>query len=272
MGSSSGSRDGRRVARLFNQYRDVGDDERACDLHRILEEDGIELVTSDVRKPGYTACLLCPVPDKPGGIILAPGQSRGRTRFSIAHELGHYHIPSHGGRSRGWCGEKDMVAREDWDATLEWEANDFAAELLMPRKPFSRDVEGRDPAFKEIGELASPDMYDVSRTAAALRYVELAKRRCALVCAEDGNIDWVAKSKDFPYRIPWIGDLVPPSSMSAFTFNGEGDVSSLEELDPYVWLEIEQRRPVELFESTLSIPTQDQVLSLMWVVPEGAWA
>lgn len=271
MGGSLGSRDGRRVARLFNQYRDVGDDQRACDLHRILKDDEMEVVVSHVAEPGYTACLLCPVPNMPGGIVLAPGQNRGRTRFSIAHELGHYHIPSHDRQSRGWCGEKDMVARKEWDAKLEWEANDFAAELLMPRKPFSRDVEGRDPAFREIAELASREMYDVSRTAAALRYVELAKKRCALVCAERGTIEWVAKSKDFPYRIPWIGDPVPPGSMNAFTFNGDGDVPEVEELDPYIWLEIEQQPPVELFESTLSIPTQNQVLSLIWVVPEGAW-
>ena len=37
----------------------------------------------------------------------------------------------------------------------------------------------------------------------------------------------------------------------------------------YACLEIEQRQPVELFESTLAIPRQSQVLSLVWVVAEG---
>lgn len=269
MTHSSEPNDGRRIARLFNQYRDVGGDERACDLRRILDEDEIEVVVSKVPSPGYTACLVRPVPDKPGGIVLAPGQNRGRVRFSIAHELGHYHIPSHAQRGLAWCGERDMVARRGSAATLEWEANDFAAELLMPRAPFFRDVSGRDPAFSEIVELASPEMYNVSRTAAALRYVELSRQQCALICAKDGVIEWVAKSEDFPYRIPWIDDAVPAGSVSSFAFDGEGDISTAERIHPYIWLEVEQRQPVQVFESTHSIPSQHQVLSLLWVVPGG---
>lgn len=84
-------------------------------------------------------------------------------------------------------------------------------------------------------------------------------------------IEWVAKSKDFFYRIPWRGDPVPAESHAKAVFNGEEANEEAEPLDPYAWLEIEQRRPVELFESTLTIPRQSQVLSLVWVVAEGDW-
>lgn len=258
------------MARLFRQYRELPDNQRACELGPLLEEDDLEVVVSRHADPGYTACLVQPVPNGPAGILLAPGQSRGRQRFSIAHELGHYHIPTHRGRETGWCGEDDMAARAETARTIEWEANDFAAEMLMPRTLFARDTKRRDPTFEQVGQLADPDMYDVSRTAAALRFVEVTRQRCALVCAKDGVIEWVAKSDDFPYRIHWIGDPVPPGSVASFTFDGDGPVATAEELDPYIWLEIEQRRPVELFESTLAVPTQDQVLSLVWVVPEGS--
>ena len=114
-------------------------------------------------------------------------------------------------------------------------------------------------------------MYDVSRTAAALRYVDVTRSACALVCARDGIIKWVAKSQNFVYRIPWRGDPVPGESHAKSVFNGEEAIDGAEPLDPYTWLEIEQRQPVELFESTLAIPRQSEVLSLVWVVAEGSW-
>lgn len=262
------SRNGLRVARLFRRTRGLSDERRACDLERILSEDDIEVVESEVAEPGYTACLVRPAPNFPAGIILAPGQSRSRSRFSVAHELGHYHIPSHKNRAAGWCGDADMTAGAHGGQIHEWEANDFAAELLMPRHLFSRDARRRDPIFREIGELADPDMYDVSRTAAALRYVEVSRSACSLICARDGVIEWVAKSENFVYRIPWRGDPVPADSHARAVFKGEEANGGAEPLDPYTWLEIEQRHPVELFESTLAIPRQSQVLSLLWVEVE----
>ncbi|MDE2981522.1 MAG: ImmA/IrrE family metallo-endopeptidase [Gemmatimonadota bacterium] len=250
----------------------MSDGARACDLDAILADDGIEVVESEVREPGYTACLVRPAPDSPAGIMLAPGQNRGRRRFSIAHELGHYHIPTHKNRATRRCGDADMTAGAHRGSLHEREANDFAAELLMPRHLFSQDARGRDPNFREIGELAERDMYDVSRTAAALRYVEVTRSSCSLVCARDGIIEWVAKSKGFVYRIPWRGDPVPVESHAKAVFSGEEANEEAEALDPYAWLENEQRQPVELFESTLAVPRQSQVLSLVWAVAEGDWA
>ena len=163
-----------------------------------------------------------------------------------------------------------MDARSDTDPArnYEWEANDFAAELLMPRTLYSRDVAARDPNFQQIDELAGPEMYDVSMTAAALRYVEVTREACALVCAREGVIQWVSKSEAFRYRIPWKGNRVPPGSGANAVFGGEQPLPMGERLDPYAWLENEQRNPVECFESTLAIPSQSQVLSLLWLIPE----
>ena len=111
-------------------------------------------------------------------------------------------------------------------------------------------------------------MYDVSCTAAALRYVEVTRSACGLVCARRGIIEWVAKSENFVDRIPWQGDPVPADSHAKAVFNGEEANGEAEPLDPYTWLQMEQNRPVELFESTLAIPRQSRVLSLVWVEAE----
>lgn len=266
------NRNGLRIAKLFRRARGIPDEDRACNLDQLRADDDIDLVVSEVAEPGYAACLVRPGPDVPCGIVLAPNQNRGRQRFSIAHELGHYHIPTHKDLETGWCGDADMTAGAHGGRPYEWEANDFAAELLMPRHLFSSDAKGRDPTFREIGELADPGMYDVSRTAAALRYLDVTREACALVCARDGTIEWVAKSENFVYRIPWRADPVPAGSNARAVFNGESAIDGAEGLDPYTWLANEQRRPVELFESTLAIPRQSQVLSLVWVVAEGCCA
>ncbi len=90
------TRDGLRVARLFRQVRVPGHlrDVRRCDLDAILEEDELDVCESEVADCGYAACLIR-VPEGGGGVMIAAGQEPGRRRFSLAHELGHFHIPSH---------------------------------------------------------------------------------------------------------------------------------------------------------------------------------
>lgn len=125
------------MARMFRKARNIRD-VFPCDLDTILADDEIEVVHSHVADPGYTACLMRSPEGCPGGgIWLAPGQSRGRERFSVAHELGHFHIPTHATKGRdapSRCGEEDLRARGQTSAVQEWEANDFAAELLMPSR------------------------------------------------------------------------------------------------------------------------------------------
>lgn len=58
-----------------------------------------------------------------------------RNRFTIAHELGHYILHSKFGK------ERIQVARNGASDRVEWEANWFAAGLLMPEQEFLRQIE-----------------------------------------------------------------------------------------------------------------------------------
>lgn len=62
-------------------------------------------------------------------IITESMATAARTRFTIAHELGHYFLHSK-------QGEIPIVAYRLGTGILEWEANWFAASLLMPRDTF----------------------------------------------------------------------------------------------------------------------------------------
>ncbi|NKJ03853.1 ImmA/IrrE family metallo-endopeptidase [Rhizobium sp. SG741] len=92
-----------------------------------------------------------------------------RKRFTVAHELGHFVLHLAAGEGEFIDTQDNFRTVQDpdtpWDDTrrAEWEANVFAAALLMPREAVLR-------AWKEIGD---PDgmaaYFQVSRQAMALR-------------------------------------------------------------------------------------------------------
>lgn len=71
-----------------------------------------------------------------------------RDRFTIAHELGHYLLHSN-------QGEKKIEVNRSGSNRLEWEANWFAAALLMPEEPFME-------MWKEVSE--SHDLDEAEQT------------------------------------------------------------------------------------------------------------
>jgi hypothetical protein len=83
------------------------------DLDEWLNEDGSVFVHAEadfeIVLPSYTSPL--------------------RDRFTVAHELGHYFLHSD-------QGAQPMVAYRKGSTRIEWEANWFAASLLMPRQKF----------------------------------------------------------------------------------------------------------------------------------------
>lgn len=270
---ASQSRDGSLKAMLFRQYRLPAEvrDRRRCDLEPILEEDHLEVCESELTECGYTACLLR-MPDGGGGIMIAAGQDPGRRRFSLAHELGHYHIPKH--KDVGLmlsCADADLRARASDARQLEWEANDFATELLMPRRLFAQDVAGREATFRTVRELAGPEMYDVSLTAAAWRLIQTSREACALVVSTDGQVEWIVRSEAWHYPLAERRRPLPSGSVAAAVARGEAPNPYAESLDPPVWLASSDGRWVapgglEMFESTHAVPRLRQVVSLLWVV------
>src|SRR5439155_7062210 len=132
-----------------------------------------------------------------GGLIaLQPGQDGGRLRFSIAHEMGHYHIPRHK-HVQGYCADRDMRARSTDAKREEWEANDFATELLMPRKLFAEDARKLDVSVVSALKLGATDFYHVSVMAAAWRIVQVTRDAAAMVVSSDGRVEWMFRSDAF---------------------------------------------------------------------------
>ncbi|GAB7021474.1 ImmA/IrrE family metallo-endopeptidase [Salidesulfovibrio brasiliensis] len=90
-------------------------------------------------------------------IYLPHHTSDRRDYFTIAHELGHYFLHwEDDGEETPFCrGESNLV---------EWQANWFAAELLMPTDEFT---EAAEECGNDVNELA--DQFGVSRSAVSVR-------------------------------------------------------------------------------------------------------
>lgn len=256
------NREGRRFARLFRQALDLRE-ERQCNLEEIASQDDLEIIEFRDPDPGCTACLY-PSPDgSGGGIFLEPDQLPGRRRFSIAHELAHFHIPTHELQGRP-CQDQDLQANEGYRAEVEWEANSFAAELLMPETLFRRDSRDREVSFETVYDLASEDMYHVSATAAAIRLVEITNESCALIAMEDGEVMWQVWS-DFYHDMASSGQSIRTGTRAAAVFDGADPNSRIEPVEGHSWFDDPDDADVPVLETTHAIPSLGQVLSLLWV-------
>src|SRR6516225_3233020 len=92
--------------------------------------------------------------DIPCGVILIRKsiQERGRKHFTLAHELGHYLLPNHDHTELA-CTKSDIGNWSDGSKQTEREADEFAAELLMPLLRSSRSLAPRRRRCKQSRKL-----------------------------------------------------------------------------------------------------------------------
>jgi hypothetical protein len=122
-------------------------------------------------------------------ITVDKASPRTRQRFSIGHELGHWMW--HRGRALS-CQQRDMD--RPWSALdQEAVANGFAADLLMPEFLFGPRVNGKAVSFDTVDALAAE--FSVSRSAAAIRVVDLGSYEAMALCSGRAGIEWFHGSK-----------------------------------------------------------------------------
>jgi Zn-dependent peptidase ImmA (M78 family) len=145
----------------------------------------------EVKADSFEGCAI--KTDERAGILLNNKyQYEKRKRFTIAHELGHIILPYHEGQKYA-CTSEDMVKYSVKDEEVE--ANQFAAELLMPSYAIEDDCSELDVNLNAIDLLTKK--YEVSRSSAALRFVDFTYGVCAVIFVRDGLIKSFKRSEEF---------------------------------------------------------------------------
>ena len=190
---------------------------------------------------GIEGGLITPEDKSEGAILVREDRPEKRKRYTIGHELGHYVNPWHRpATADGFrCTARDMAAerftKADRAKQMEVEANQFAAELLMPPGLFGRRVKrlsGVD--IEQIVKLS--DDFLVSREAAARRFIQYANEPLAVIFSKDGVIRYTKKHEDFPALDVWARSPLPPGSLSVQSKLEIGNVSDWGTRDGGAWL------------------------------------
>ena len=95
------------------------------DIEAIVEKLGGRLTVSDWDSARNTGSITVRGPRD----FISPLSGERRSRFTIAHEIGHYMLHSQ-------LGKAPITVRRDGSGRVEWEANWFAAGFLMPEQEF----------------------------------------------------------------------------------------------------------------------------------------
>lgn len=196
---------------------------------------------------GFAGALITNAEKSEGAIFYSSNDPRPRQRFTIGHELGHFLLPWHR-QSQFQCKPQDM----SFGTKVEWEvqANQFSAELLMPRPVVMKRLRSlRDPDLLHVREIAKE--FETSIQMTARRYVELNEYPCALVFSKDNVVRYSVRSEFFEHFLCIRkGDVLPTKSPSRLS---SGDVDDWHEIEAYWWLA--ERRgedaPDVVYEQTL---------------------
>lgn len=168
------------------------DDPREIDVEAIALDAGMNVEYDTLH--GCEAALVG-VGDRAIATI-KPSSVRGRERFSIGHELGHWEM--HRG-STFKCALDDVDKNLTSDKTLEKQADEYAAHLLMPSRLFNPAVRalGR-PGFPELDKLAS--VFRTGLLATSLRLTDVDTLPAVLACYSKHGLRWSKAAPHIPKR------------------------------------------------------------------------
>jgi hypothetical protein len=198
----------------------------------------------------------------PFGAIVVRNSIRepGRKSFTVAHEIGHFVLPGHdaGGAV---CGSSDIGNWADASRELEREADEFAAELLLPTDYAKPKFRGESPSLKIIQEVANES--NISLSATAWRYCDLVSERCAVVWSKNGKISWYKPSLEFGFYLK-RGREISKGTQAWECFSGTRTHERPEPVSADLWLD--ERVVLEnsvLWEHSIGLPFYESVLSLL---------
>ena len=196
-----------------------------------------------------------------GGVIrVAESNSIGRTRFTIAHEIGHFELHLNTIIDRSDDARSLLI----WnDTSEECEANIFAAELLMPEFLFKRAARSKPPSIDHITNLA--DTFQTSLLATAFQYWEYTNEPLAIVISDGWEMTMFKTFKD---KSAWLkfGRIHEHSAAGERLQGVAEDSGGMVETPAYAWLDgFEDDNERYVMEDSIYLEYYNRTVSLIWI-------
>jgi Zn-dependent peptidase ImmA (M78 family) len=182
-----------------------------------------------------------------------------RRRFSVGHELGHWHY--HRGRCLV-CRYEDIGNNRLAVTNPERVADSYAADLLMPRYLFDPMLRG----YKKLsvgGIRQIKNTFNVSMTAAALRILETNRYPFLLVCHGQGGRRWFRRASCVPDRWFPRDDLDKDSFAFDMLFGHGAEQSHPRKIGADAWFDRREAERYEIFEHSYALPNKEVATLLL---------
>lgn len=238
--------------------------------------DPIRTITAADVGAGFEGGLF-PLKKDGWAVLYNPSiESTGRINFTLGHELGHY-LCHRTVKAAGFeCSQQRVLGFDANDSVRTWEreADSFASYLLMPIDDFRKQVSGQDISLDLLGHCA--DRYQVSVTAAAIKWIEFTPLCAALVYADNGRVLWARRSDAakrqgvyFPFGMELPVGSLAAAGVRPDTAAGQGLRSPAG-----VWLQNQGVKEYTIFadryEAAISLLLIDEKSERAWRVDEDA--
>lgn len=189
-----------------------------------------------------------------------------KKRFAASHELGHYEMHR----------DKRPIFSDTEEDLINWykagpheiEANEFAAEFLMPSELFHKECERKKFEPKVIDHLAN--RFQVSKTAAILKFVKRGNHPVFVVFCKDNKMKWFKKSDDFYYYSLFQYNAPPPTGSVAYEIFSGKKAYYADEAKQDIWksdwfvMKNDDEPNSRFFEYCLYAKSLNYTLSVMW--------
>lgn len=185
----------------------------------------------------------------------------GQRRFVIAHELGHFFLHPNT-RQVESVNQEQTSNWSDQQEIEEYEANLFAAELLMPMSMFASRFKGKIPSFELIESLQQE--FRTTLTATAVQFVLSTKEECAIVCCANRQRLWFILSPGFSFSMLEENYVHGLSCAAEVSPNKKTSKSS--KVEAGYWLQgFRGNHKAYLTEEAKYFPKLGKSLSLLWL-------
>jgi Zn-dependent peptidase ImmA (M78 family) len=247
---------------LLEKYQLCMPDKYKTDVEGIANAEGLIIYYTDI---GESLGLL--VYDDDAAFIKINNKIResGMIRFTIAHELGHYIINKnriilkHGLKYHEFYNYNPQTKEE-------MEANAFAAELLMPKRKFNKFTKDKKLNFNLIKEIAQT--FDVTLSAAAIRYANIGRLPIAVILSRNQKIIWYFISEYFPFKQISKNLTLKYETGAHKIFREKQTLDAPILIEAYYWFEDKilhrDKRNSMLWEDSFYLPYYYSVLTILW--------